>query len=311
MREYTGPGEFVLQVMFVPGDPPRLAAATRAALFLWELTAPAEPTAVLKLKEPDEAPRLTAAADGSWFAVGSSETLEVLNWPPRAVPTSVKAPGFLDVCGVGRQLCWLGAWQGRLYVQRIDITRRGSVGKPSTPIVVALIRDKSFPLRTATLPRLIRLRSVTDLSPDGRRVAMSGFTTDVHQWDAQTGERLGDFSFPGFPCAVSFAPDASMIAVEAGTALYVCHADTREVLARWKWTSSHVPSLAWSPDGRLLARADHTTTVRLLDASTGRQVAAVGTKRGRCGCVAFAPDGLTFATGTWDGPVRVWDVDAG
>jgi WD40 repeat protein len=37
-------------------------------------------------------------------------------------------------------------------------------------------------------------------------------------------------------------------------------------------------------------------------------VVALRAGRVRLTSVAFAPDGLTFATGTLDGRVRVWDV---
>jgi WD40 repeat protein len=66
--------------------------------------------------------------------------------------------------------------------------------------------------------------------------------------------------------------------------------------------------VAWSPDGRLLARADRSTTARVYETAAGREVASLKAKRGILTCVAFAPDGLTFATGTIDGRVRVWDV---
>ena len=36
---------------------------------------------------------------------------------------------------------------------------------------------------------------------------------------------------------------------------------------------------------------------------------AVGGRRGRLGVRRVLPDGLTLATGTHEGPVRVWDVE--
>jgi WD40 repeat protein len=163
----------------------------------------------------------------------------------------------------------------------------------------------------ADLDRIFRLRPVTDLSPDGRRIGMSGFDKVVHLWDATTGAALGDIPFRGFPTAVSFSPGGNRLAIDGGTTVYVHDTASRELVAKFKVNPCDIPRLAWSPDGQRLARADNSTAVRVYDPGTGRQVSALGSKRGRQVCVAFAPDGLTFAAGTWDGPVRVWDVEGG
>ena len=49
------------------------------------------------------------------------------------------------------------------------------------------------------------------------------------------------------------------------------------MVASWK-AKYDAPRLAWSPDGKLLARTDNSTTVRVYEAATGRQVMAVGGK---------------------------------
>jgi WD40 repeat protein len=91
--------------------------------------------------------------------------------------------------------------------------------------------------------------------------------------------------------------------------VYVHDAATFGVLARWKAKYCYGPCLAWSPDGRLLARTDRSTSVRVYDTAAGREVQAVGAKRGVLYSAAFSPDGLTLATGSYNGHVRVWDVE--
>jgi WD40 repeat protein len=201
----------------------------------------------------------------------------VADEPSGAGPKSVQAPGLLAARGVGRELHWIGTEAGGLYHRAIDLAAGGQVLEPSTPVLLTLDADMTEGLKGADLDRVFRLRPVADLSPDGRRVAMSGFAKVVHLWDAGTGAALGDIPFRGFPCAVLFAPDGSRLAVDGGTTVYVHDTASRELVAKWKVNPCDIPGLAWSPDGRLLARADNSTTARVYDAATGRQVSAFGT----------------------------------
>jgi WD40 repeat protein len=79
-----------------------------------------------------------------------------------------------------------------------------------------------------------------------------------------------------------------------------------------------VRSLAFSPDGRLLAAGDFDNRIHLWDANSGREMHLLeGHRRvlisGRNGvfCLAFSPDGARLASGAADGIVRVWDVASG
>ncbi|HTU91713.1 MAG TPA: WD40 repeat domain-containing protein [Gemmataceae bacterium] len=79
-----------------------------------------------------------------------------------------------------------------------------------------------------------------------------------------------------------------------------------------------VRSLAFSPDGQMLAAGDFDNRIRLWNVSSGdearllkghRQVPV----RGKNGvfCLAFSPDGARLASGAADGIVRIWDVKSG
>ena len=72
-----------------------------------------------------------------------------------------------------------------------------------------------------------------------------------------------------------------------------------------------VPSVAFSPDGKLSLSGSYDKTLKLWDVVTGREVRTFTGHSNRVVSVAFSPDGKLALSGSWDNTLKLWDVATG
>jgi WD40 repeat protein len=163
-------------------------------------------------------------------------------------------------------------------------------------------------------------------SPDGTMLASADENRTVRFWDTET--RLPLSGFIGHSDAVTslaFSPDGTLLATGSEDGLAVlwrilprqpaAGMPGREVVDVQRLgdpLAGHgypVTSVAFSPDGALLATGSNDWTVRLWDVATQQTIGQpFEARRGAINDVAFNPDGTLLAAAA-DGGTHVWPVE--
>ena len=95
----------------------------------------------------------------------------------------------------------------------------------------------------------------------------------------------------------------------------ICLLPTRVATAQLKATLEGHTDLVWSvafrPNGVMLASASWDQTVRLWNVNTGRLLHTLTGHTNEVLSVTFSPDGQTLASASWDGTIRLWNPNNG
>jgi WD40 repeat protein len=75
--------------------------------------------------------------------------------------------------------------------------------------------------------------------------------------------------------------------------------------------TGNVRSVAFSPDGRLLASGSNDNMIKLWEVASGRELHTLRGHNDYVTSVAFSPDGRFLASSSWDKTVKLWEVVTG
>ena len=170
-------------------------------------------------------------------------------------------------------------------------------------------------------------------SPDGQLLAVGTGETDLSGnisggtawvWDVSTLEEIESFRLKNWVTSLAFSPDAQILAIGsaagdsaglvAGSLIELWDLESRRRVHALSASGYHVVSLAFSPDGLVLASGNWNGDLVLWNPETGEKLGNLGQHDSPVRELAFSPDGDLLAAAiltSGPGSIELWNVETG
>ncbi|MGB6199948.1 MAG: WD40 repeat domain-containing protein [Candidatus Acidiferrales bacterium] len=165
-----------------------------------------------------------------------------------------------------------------------------------------------------------------EFSPDGRTLASGSQDQRLMLFDVATGKLIREIDDPvGMVSPVAFSPDGRTLVTGSNNyepmnddnpadeinTIDVWDATTTNQLQTLPRQDNWTSSVAFSPDGKILATANWDAKVTLWDVASWKVLRTLSGQTDTITAVAFSPDGRTLASGCNDSSIKLWDVASG
>jgi WD40 repeat protein len=155
-------------------------------------------------------------------------------------------------------------------------------------------------------------------SPDGGKLAVGRRLGTVEIWDLGEKRIVQQFKYAGPVYALAFTQDGATLAVSGAGKIVLFDlaggAQVRAFNSRSEGPPASLPavaSLAFSPDGKVLAAGCYDAVIRLLDTASGKEIRIMEGHGNVAYALAFSGDGRTLASASFDKTVRLWETFSG
>jgi WD40 repeat protein len=276
---------------------------------------------------------------GELLVTAAGETLKVWHAPPLTDRRPYRFPGVCLAVAPDRDLAITADSTETLQLRSFSRgTELAALPGHSQPEIYAIFSPQRDLLATSatngqvflwdTITRQLRhrlklpgpLAPSLAFSPDGTLVAVGSETTHselikggtLQLWQVQTGIVKTTFRSlgPGLMRSLvlsAYSPDGQILATESEAQLMLWRVATGEQFAVGRGSQVAL-SLAFSPDGTVLATGGSGHVITLWDVASGRELASLMGHSGTVWQVVFSPDGKTLASFGPDKTVRLWHV---
>ena len=146
-------------------------------------------------------------------------------------------------------------------------------------------------------------------SPDAEYIAVDQ-AEGVTLIDPFTGEVIQTLKGTDTYLASSpvWSPDGKKLAMADYTDILVWDVDQSTRLHSLRGHTKQIDTLAWSPDGSLIASGSYDETIRLWDPTTGRSLAVFREPKKPIYAISFSPDGSLLVGGSSYGQLLIWGI---
>ena len=153
-------------------------------------------------------------------------------------------------------------------------------------------------------------------SPDGDTLALAERDGSVTLLDSDTFEVLGSTSTDGAKRCIAWHPDGRFVVAATDSSakdmeVSIFDIETFRVTAFLDPYDARVHSIAFSPDGRVVAIGSDHPFIELVSFPSSKRMKRLVGHSGAVRGVAFAPDGGLLASASEDGTVRLWSLSSG
>jgi len=160
-------------------------------------------------------------------------------------------------------------------------------------------------------------------SRDGQTLASGSIDRTIQLWDTHSGRLLDRINgHAEMVRAIAVSPDGQWLASSGADGMVrlwdlrpwkcspECNAMYNTTPRQLLGHTEQVYSVAFSPDGRLLASGAADYAIYLWDVATGKALRTLHGHQGTVKAIAFSPDGKLVASGSADHTVRLWSLAA-
>ena len=159
--------------------------------------------------------------------------------------------------------------------------------------------------------------SCVAFSPDRQLLAIGRSFGGIKLWQMPSREEICTLTPSGTVSAIAFSPDGKLLASgSVGKTIKIWQLNTGEKLltpkmhsaavTALKGHSDRINSLAFSPDGKILASGSDDKTIKIWQLDTGKLICTLTGHSAAVQSVAFSPNGRMLVSGSWDTTIKIW-----